>query len=248
MNSYNGYNQNNYWNNQMQQQPSYIQPGYPIQQGYPQPQNSKNKPGCLKMFIILFVCIFIFLFMLGIIGSFLPEHDNINKNVYQDSTYVTVKNENLADKVFEHPKGKMWSYDEYVDEMTDKKDYYASLKSDNSHEFDFPYEGGSYGKITIRKSHQYGLDVYFNVTKGQLLCNEYNGTNYVTVRFDNKPAKKYYTTSAADGSSDILFLGNVKDFIYNAKKAKEIKIQVPVYNEGNPVFEFTVDSLLVWNH
>lgn len=141
-----------------------------------------------------------------------------------------------------------WQYAERTDEMSDKTDYFATIVSSNFHELDFPYQGGSWGKLTVRKSQKYGLDVYFNISQGQLLCSDYHGTNYVTVRFDDKPTKKYYTAEPSDLSSDVLFLKNAKDFINNAKLAKTIKVQVPVYEAGNLVFKFNTNTPLQWEH
>ena len=95
---------------------------------------------------------------------------------------------------------------------------------------------------------KYGNDVILTLSKGQLLSNEYNGTNYVTVRFDDDAPQKYYTNTPADGSSNVLFLNNAKKFIKRAKTAKTIKIQVPVYQEGTPIFTFKVDVPLTWEY
>lgn len=151
----------------------------------------------------------------------------------------------LADSV---PEKNCWDYDSIVDEMSDKTIYFANLISDNIAYFDFPYEGGTNAKLTVRKHPKYGTDVMFMISQGQLLCNDYDGTNYVTVRFDNAPAERYYTNEPSDMSSEMLFLRNSKRFIAKAKNAKKIRIQAPVYNNGNVVFIFTTDSALKWNH
>ena len=143
---------------------------------------------------------------------------------------------------------KTWRYDEEQDEMTDAMAYWAGLTSDNTEYFDFPYDGGSQLNLWVRKHPKYGTDVIIKITKGQLLCNEYNGTNHVTVRFDDSPAKKYNTVEPTDISSDQLFLLGAKDFISRAKKAKTIKIEIPVFEEGDRVFKFTVDEPLKWEH
>lgn len=141
-----------------------------------------------------------------------------------------------------------WQVSESVDEMTDSKNVWKSLVSENLAHFSFPYEGGSSLNLCVRYMKKYGTDVILTISKGQLLSNEYNGTNYVTVRFDDDAPQKFYTNDAADGSSDYLFLRNARKFIKRAKTAKSIKIQVPVYQEGNPTFTFKVDVPLTWEY
>lgn len=142
---------------------------------------------------------------------------------------------------------KGWNETTSVDEMTDSENIWKSIYSDNEKEFDFPYNGGSRLQITVRYMKKYGSDVILTLTKGQIHCSEYSGTNYVTVRFDEYPPKKFGVNEPADGSSDYVFLKNPRGFINAAKKAKSIKVQIPVYQEGNPTFLFTVDESLTWD-
>lgn len=58
--------------------------------------------------------------------------------------------------------------------------------------------------------------------------------------------KKYYFNEAADGSSEMVFLRNQSDFIKRCKQTKDIKIDIPIYQGGRPVFSFHVDEPLVW--
>lgn len=146
------------------------------------------------------------------------------------------------------PEHNGWKYDSIADEMSDKAIYFADVVSDNIEFFEFPYDGGTFAKLAIRKHPQYGTDIMFMISQGQLLCRDYNGTNYVTVRFDDNPPKRYYTNESMSGSRGILFIRNTKDFITKAKNAKKIRIQAPVYNNGNVVFIFSSDKTLVWNH
>lgn len=141
-----------------------------------------------------------------------------------------------------------WEVRESVDEMTDSKNVWKSLVSENEVEFSFPYDGGSSLKVEVRYMKKYGNDVLLTISKGQLLSNDFNGNNFVTVRFDDDEAQKFYTSSPSDHSSDCLFLKNPGKFIKRAKTAKSIKIQVPVFQEGNPMFTFKVDEPLTWEY
>ena len=154
------------------------------------------------------------------------------------------KVETVVDSSLSHE----WEYDSKDDEMTNSKSYFATISSDNGEVFEFPYdeEGGSHLMVTVRQTKKYGTEVLFGITKGQFLT-DIDG-QYVSVKFDDNAAKKYKTYSADDGSLDVLFIDNAKDFIAKAKTAKTIKIEAEFYQEGNRVFTFTADKPLKWEH
>lgn len=139
-----------------------------------------------------------------------------------------------------------WKKQTAVDEMTDATNIWVTLKSSNYKNFEFPYEGDTYLTITVRKMKQYGIDVILSLDRGQIIGNDFDGTNYVTIRFDNRQAKRYYFSESSDNDSKVIFLHNTSGFISEAKKATRILIQVPVYEEGNPTFEFNPYEPLEW--
>lgn len=139
-----------------------------------------------------------------------------------------------------------WSISTERDAMTDSKNIWAKIQSDDYVTQAFPYEGYTYASITVRYMKKYGYDVLIEITKGQITGNSYNGTNYITARFDDGSPQKYYFNESADGSSDVVFIRNTSDFIKKCKKAKNIKIDLPLYQGGRPVFSFHVDEPLVW--
>ena len=139
---------------------------------------------------------------------------------------------------------KTWSLQTKHDEMDDSKSYWYSLQSDNYANFDFPYEGDSYLTITVRWMKKYGYDVLLEITDGQMVGNEYNGTNYVRVRFDGGKVQKFYYNEPNDGSSNLVFLRNAQKFIEKCKNAKDIIIEQEFYQEGVHQFKFHVDEPL----
>lgn len=144
------------------------------------------------------------------------------------------------------PEKVLWSITEEKDEMTDSKNIWATINSNNSITQDFPYEGYTYAFITVRYMKKYGYDVLIRISQGQINGRSYYGTDYITARFDEGTPKKYYFDEAADGSSETVFLRNSSDFIKKCKQAKDIKIDIPIYQGGRPVFTFHVDEPLVW--
>lgn len=139
-----------------------------------------------------------------------------------------------------------YTYSEKVDEMTDGKVKLASITSDNTIELEFPY-GDCALTYTIRKSSKGDNDVFLRISSGQFIGNEFTGDNYVMVRFDSLPATKYFFVNASDGSTDVVFLKNVKDFIAKAKQAKEVKIEATLFDAGSRLFRFSTPQPLVWD-
>lgn len=139
---------------------------------------------------------------------------------------------------------KTWSLQTKQDEMDDSKSFWYSLQSDNYANFDFPYEGDSYLTITVRWMKKYGYDVLLEITDGQMVGDEYNGTNYVRVRFDGGKVQKFYYNEPNDGSSNLVFLRNAQKFIEKCKNAKDIIIEQEFYQEGVHQFKFHVDEPL----
>ena len=154
------------------------------------------------------------------------------------------KVETIVDNNIDHE----WKYESEDDEMTKSESYFATISSDNGEVFEFPYdeEGGSHLIVTVRQTKKYGTDIVLRISKGQFLT-DVDG-QYVSVKFDDNVAKKYKAYNADDGSSDVIFINNAKDFITNAKTAKTIKIETQFFQEGNRIFTFTVDEPLKWDH
>lgn len=141
---------------------------------------------------------------------------------------------------------KTWDIRTERDEMTDSKNIWATVLSDNYIRQDFPYEGLTYAKITVRYMKKYGYDVLINITNGQIHGSKYSNENYIIARFDEGSPKKYWFDEAADLSSDVVFVRSKTEFIKKCKEAKKIKIEIPIYKGGRPVFSFEVDESLVW--
>ena len=151
----------------------------------------------------------------------------------------------IEDSLYNEIK-KGWVYKNSVDEMDGSIIKLATIVSSNAIQFDSPYEDSTKLYICIRNTKEYGNEVMIMASNGQFVSNEFDGTNYVTVRFDNDAPIKFYTSIPANGSFDALFLENPKKFIKLAKNAKTIKIKAPFFIEGSQVFTFKTKKSLVW--
>lgn len=192
----------------------------------------------MKKCILGIICTILVIAFANSCGNSTKTNVNVNDSTAIDST-------NVDDSLDSEAKNG-WSYENEVDEMDGSTTKRAIIESSNEVEFDFPYQGGSTLGICVRKTKKYGNEVLISISNGQFLCNDYNGTNYVTVRFDNNAPVKFLTTEPADYSSDVLFLENSKKFIKLAKNAKTIKIEAPFFDNGSYVFTFNANKPLVW--
>ena len=174
------------------------------------------------------------------------EVERIEKQHIKDS--IAAEEARIADSIELARTQPHWIERTSQDDMTDATNVWMSLLSDNQHEFEFPYNGGSKLQIEVRYRKQDGTQVILTLSRGQLQTSDFNGGHNVIVRFDDDVPMTFSTSEPADYSSSYLFLKNPRKFINRAKTAKKIKIQVPVYDEGQPVFEFTPAEPLKWEY
>lgn len=140
-----------------------------------------------------------------------------------------------------NPVGLQWSYSSRQDEMSGKGVRSAKVTSTNSFNFDFPYSGRQRAELLIRRHPRWGNDVVLSIEKGQILCHSYSSCP-VRVRFDDEPAKTYTGTEPADNSSDTVFIPGYKAFTSKLAKAKRVRIEFNVYQEGSVMAEFDVSG------
>lgn len=187
--------------------------------------------------IVGFITLFI---ALGLIGAFFSSDTAAEE--------TTTTNEEVVKeepKILEPEKPTyLWEYSENVDEMDGKKNYFAVLVSDNQLNFDFPYNGGSSGIISIRNMNGKNT-IALRIETGQFMSN-FNGSEYIRIKFDDAVLESYNFGTASDGSSDIIFPSLSNKIIDKFKKAKKVKIEAPFYNEGRKVLNFSTEGL-VWD-
>ncbi|MCR5270938.1 MAG: hypothetical protein K6D91_07995 [Prevotella sp.] len=206
----------------------------------PEPKTSNN--GCIIFVGAIAVIFLLFLFMIGITSNKQSSTELVeDEEIAEVVDTITAPSSAIAEV-----SKKTWDFSISKDDMTDTKNIWAKITSENYISQEFPYEGYTYASITVRYMKKYGYDVIIEITKGQISGSEYRGTDYITARFDDGAPQKYHFNEASDGSSEIVFIRNKSDFIRRCKKAKDIKIDLPLYKGGRPVFTFHVDEPLVW--
>lgn len=191
--------------------------------------------GCLSYFILFMVIGFFTYALMSDQEKAEIKAEQAKKDSVQAVTKTAMNNDSIT-----------WNIQTGIDEMTDTKNIFASIRSINYVEQGFPYQGDTYATIIVRYMKKYGYDVLIMIDRGQIAGLDISGTNYVTARFDEGAPQKYYFNDAADGSTEQVFLKKAKDFMDRCKKAKDIKVDIPLYQAGRPVFSFHVDKPLEW--
>lgn len=132
-----------------------------------------------------------------------------------------------------------WKYETTKDEMTGNEVTLASTKSINSQDLHWPYGPNVTALLMIRKHPRYGKDVFLTLTKGQILCHSYENCS-ILIRFDENKPEKYAAIGPSDNSSDQVFIRNYEKFVSNVKKSKTVRIELPMYQDGNMAWNFNV--------
>jgi hypothetical protein len=132
-----------------------------------------------------------------------------------------------------------WAYSSTTDPMTSGTSRFASIVSENTVSFRFPYEGEQRARLTLRDHPSYGRDVILRIEQGQFLCESYSGC-MVRVRFDEGRPEQWNAGGPSDHSTTSLFIRNYSRFVQRLRSAKVVRIQAGVYQEGQPTFEFHV--------
>ena len=197
--------------------------------------------GCAKVVLIFFGAIFL-LAILGQCGrdtSYTPSSTSSSSGV-SSATAVSPQATNVAPTPAPAPEpGSQWRYSQDTDPMASGTTYHAQVLSENTVEFDFPYNGPQRAKLHIRTHPRHGKDVIMQIERGQILCRSYEDCT-ILVRFDDQKAQTYSAVGAADNSTETIFIRNYSRFMGQLLKAKTVRISVEIYQQGSPVFEFDV--------
>jgi hypothetical protein len=135
-----------------------------------------------------------------------------------------------------------WEYSEDKDEMRGTSAKFAELQSENEVDLDFPY-GVVHGRLWIRRRAEDGLNVAFEVEKGQVLCHGFRDS-YVSIKFDDGPIKRYRCTGSSDGSSETAFLNGESGLVSELKRSKRAIVEAEFYQKGNQQFTFKTAGLI----
>ncbi|MFI5201081.1 MAG: hypothetical protein ACHQNE_01680 [Candidatus Kapaibacterium sp.] len=157
-----------------------------------------------------------------------------------DSMKGTEGYKKIHDSVMRSLGLKGWRYSSDTDNMRNEVTEFAHVESDNELNFDFPYQGGSTGTLTLRRTGK-KVDVILDVSKGQ-----FNTTPEgikVSAKFDNLPVQRFTGYESNNGRTDVIGIEPTNRFIDLLKKSSHVIIEAPFYESGNQQLTFSSDSL-----
>jgi hypothetical protein len=123
--------------------------------------------------------------------------------------------------------------------MSGKKTYTAYIRSENTLNLDFPYQGEQHGTLIIRKSARNGNDVFVTIEQGQIMCSTYECP--VRIRFDDSAPATYTGTEPADNSSETVFLPY--SVVRKIQSSKRVRVEFNLFHNGVGMLEFNVKGL-----
>jgi hypothetical protein len=164
--------------------------------------------------------------------------DSDDKTTSASSSDNTTKEETTTDK---KPKNESnWRYSEDIDQMDNTKITVASIESDNSIKFDFPY-GNSDFTLNIR-NWKGQTDLYLTCSKCQFIAGVMGETTY-RVKFDDEAPINVSANHSSSGGADVVFLGNEKKVISKLKTAEKVIIEAQFYEAGYKQINFSTKGL-----
>ncbi|HRO75608.1 MAG TPA: hypothetical protein PLP27_05630 [Crocinitomicaceae bacterium] len=136
-----------------------------------------------------------------------------------------------------------WEYSQETDEMDDHTNYYATATSKNTASIRIA-DMEEHMTITVRNR---GEENDVLLAFDELIGFVSDLTASVRVRFDDEKAETYECSLPADYSPTTIFIDEADKFIANLKKAKKVKIEATLIDNGTQVLEFDVDGFK-WEH
>lgn len=168
-----------------------------------------------------------------------PAEASYSERVEFYSTRIDEQVEDMRRAQEERQLAKKWRYTAVTDPMTGRPNITASIQSENTVNFSFPYDGEQRATLTLRTHPTYGRDVIFRIEQGQILCNSFDRCQ-LRVRFDEGHPQQWKANPPSDRSTTVVFLESYGSFLQRLRTAEMVRIQPEIYQEGNPVFEFKV--------
>ena len=89
-------------------------------------------------------------------------------------------------------------------------------------------------------------EILVGVSKGQFMPSIMESET-VRVKFDDEPPFNVTYNSAADASTDVIFLSSYNKLISKLKTAKKVMIEAPFFDAGRQIIYFDIEGL-VWDH
>lgn len=197
--------------------------------------------GCTKLVAVLLALVFVPAFLVTCMGGGTPPPPPTPltpQEAAQAAEQALAKAE--AEQKAREEALAAWTYSTGGDEMSGGTFRAAVLRSRNTFRLGFPYEGEQRGSLVVRKHPRYGQDVILRIEKGQMLC-RVGGCNY-SVKFDEGAIQQFTMNEPESHDSTMLFFSNDSRFLSQMKRAKLVRIEVPLFQYAPLTLEFDVSQ------
>jgi len=125
--------------------------------------------------------------------------------------------------------------------MNDVRSETAQLSSDNSLKLAFPYHRANRGHLFVSIEKGERVKVAVVVERGQILC---SSDCTIRLRIDGEEAVGVSGALPSDGSSVAVSLSGAEELLLLIKTARKIMIDLPMYQEGRQILEFSPSAPL----
>jgi hypothetical protein len=168
--------------------------------------------------------------------------------VVRHAAPVSDENEKMAELLTEPPPPsapdapsmERWSYSGVQDKATGKIGQVACLSSQDYVKLAPPYVGGSVGTLCLRKGVK--PEAYFKVDNGVILCSR--GCE-IRLTAEGKTPLIVNGTEGKEGETTIVVFDSYSRIMSMARKAKQMKIEVPYDRMGVQALTFAPTDPLV---
>ncbi|RKF23092.1 zinc ribbon domain-containing protein [Altericroceibacterium spongiae] len=168
-------------------------------------------------------------------------HEAREKTMDQKADSASALAESVDDNEVPPPADRSnWTYNENEDRMRGQTVYTASIRSENTVNFGFPYSGAQRMTIQLRKSPAHGNDVIFFIENGQIMCDVYDCIGAIS--FDGN-TERLTLARSADNDSTIGFARYPEAIARKIKSADKVAVELSFYREGSRQFFFNTTNL-----
>lgn len=203
---------------------------------------AKNEHGAAKPLLLAVGCVLALFVALVVIGSLQPSQTPSKPASTPVQATAPVAPPEPAKPAPPLEPVYAWRYDEDVDSMSDRKTLTACVNSTDTVNLDSPYEPVT-AALCIRNSPKFGFDVFFKLNgDGQILCDSYDGCT-IKIRYGEAPAGRNGALTAADHSSNIIFLTGARNVAARLAKAKTTLMELTYYQAGSQTVSFPTAGL-----
>lgn len=137
-----------------------------------------------------------------------------------------------------------WRYTETTDAMRNEVTRSASLLSENTLAFPFPYDvTNNRASLWLWKIGSTGQQMGISVGAGQFSCDE-SSHDSIAIKFDDGPIEYVPCEGGVGGRYDAIYVGgNVRPLVDRIRSAKKLIVEAEFYGSGRIQITFDTTGL-----